>query len=81
VSILPVSIGNTELTYDRFIGFSFFQSNHSLQGMQNAVFSIFMLTSILSSLVQQASRPNVLNSCIADLDSDNAPLHSAKVTL
>ncbi|KAH7382111.1 ABC-transporter [Pyrenochaeta sp. MPI-SDFR-AT-0127] len=36
-----------------FIGFSFFESNNSLQGMQNAVFSIFMLTSILNSLVQQ----------------------------
>ena len=49
--------------------------------MQNAVFSIFMLTSILSSLVQQVSLPNVLKSCIADLDLDNAPLRSAKVAV
>ncbi|KAH7067711.1 ABC-2 type transporter-domain-containing protein [Paraphoma chrysanthemicola] len=38
----------------------FFESNYSLQGMQNAMFSIFMLTSILSSLVQQASLPNIM---------------------
>ncbi|PVH71205.1 putative ABC multidrug transporter, partial [Cadophora sp. DSE1049] len=36
-----------------FIGFSFFKSNTSMQGIQNVTFSIFMLTSILSSLVQQ----------------------------
>ncbi|OBU01245.2 hypothetical protein VE01_00946 [Pseudogymnoascus verrucosus] len=36
-----------------FIGFSFFRSNDSLQGLQNVLFSIFMLTSIMSSLVQQ----------------------------
>jgi ATP-binding cassette, subfamily G (WHITE), member 2, PDR len=43
------------LTRYRFIGFSFFKSNSSLQGMQNVVFSLFMLTSILSSMVQQVS--------------------------
>ena len=36
-----------------FIGFSFFQSNNSQQGLQNTIFSIFMLTSIFSTLVQQ----------------------------
>ncbi|EXJ74638.1 ATPase [Cladophialophora psammophila CBS 110553] len=36
-----------------FIGFSFFQSNSSLQGMQNTIFSVFMLASILNPLVQQ----------------------------
>ncbi|KAH8805199.1 putative ABC multidrug transporter [Xylogone sp. PMI_703] len=35
-----------------FIGFSFFQSNNSLQGTQNIIFSIFMLTAILSSMSQ-----------------------------
>jgi hypothetical protein len=49
--------------------------------MQNAVFSIFMLTSILSSLIQQASQPNKLNCCVAHLEIDNAPLHSAKVAI
>jgi ATP-binding cassette subfamily G (WHITE) protein 2 (PDR) len=43
----------SQLIACRFIGFSFFHSNNSLQGMQNVVFSLFMLTSILSSMVQQ----------------------------
>ncbi|EAW09321.1 putative ABC multidrug transporter [Aspergillus clavatus NRRL 1] len=36
-----------------FIGFSFFNADSSLQGMQNAIFSVFMLCAIFSSLVQQ----------------------------
>lgn len=36
-----------------FIGFSFFKSNNSQQGLQNVIFSVFMLTSIFSTLVQQ----------------------------
>lgn len=36
-----------------FIGFSFFKSDNSQQGLQNAIFSIFMLTSIFATLVQQ----------------------------
>ncbi|KAF2092595.1 hypothetical protein NA57DRAFT_82150 [Rhizodiscina lignyota] len=36
-----------------FIGFSFFNSNHSIQGMQNVIFSVFMVSSIFSTLVQQ----------------------------
>lgn len=36
-----------------FIGFSFFQANSTQQGMQNVVYSLFMLTTIFSTLVQQ----------------------------
>lgn len=36
-----------------FIGFSFFKADTSLQGMQNVIFSVFMLCAIFSSLVQQ----------------------------
>lgn len=36
-----------------FIGFSFFQADGSLAGMQNVIFSVFMLTTIFSTLVQQ----------------------------
>ena len=36
-----------------FIGFSFFLQNTSSTGLQNTLFSIFMLTSIFSTLVQQ----------------------------
>ena len=36
-----------------FIGFSFFNANSSLAGIQNVIFSVFMLTTIFSTLVQQ----------------------------
>lgn len=36
-----------------FIGFSFFQSDDSLQGLQNTIFSNFLILSIFSALVQQ----------------------------
>ncbi|CAO2652844.1 Nn.00g022550.m01.CDS01 [Neocucurbitaria sp. VM-36] len=36
-----------------FIGFSFFQANSTMAGMQTIIFSVFMLTTIFSSLVQQ----------------------------
>jgi ATP-binding cassette subfamily G (WHITE) protein 2 (PDR) len=36
-----------------FIGFSFFKAQNSLQGLQNQMFSIFMLMTIFGNLVQQ----------------------------
>ncbi|OPB40554.1 PDR-type ABC transporter [Trichoderma guizhouense] len=36
-----------------FIGFSFFNANSSLAGMQNVIFSVFMVTTIFSTIVQQ----------------------------
>ncbi|PQE27601.1 ABC transporter Cdr4 protein [Rutstroemia sp. NJR-2017a BBW] len=36
-----------------YIGFSFFQAENSLQGLQNQMFSIFMLMTIFGNLVQQ----------------------------
>jgi ATP-binding cassette subfamily G (WHITE) protein 2 (PDR) len=36
-----------------FIGFSFFRSNSTQQGLQNVLFSVFMIATIFSSLVQQ----------------------------
>ena len=38
-----------------FIGFSFFNSNSSSQGMQDVIFSVFMIVTIFSTLVQQVS--------------------------
>lgn len=38
-----------------FIGFSFYQAKTSLQGMQTIIFSVFMLCTIFTSLVQQVS--------------------------
>ncbi|KJY00318.1 ABC transporter like protein [Zymoseptoria brevis] len=36
-----------------FIGFSFYAADATLQGMQNVIYSLFMLTTIFSTLVQQ----------------------------
>lgn len=36
-----------------FIGFSFFHANSSLQGLQVVIFSVFLLTAIFTTLVQQ----------------------------
>lgn len=36
-----------------FVGFSFFRSNSTQQGLQNVLFSAFMIATIFSSLVQQ----------------------------
>ncbi|KAF2812667.1 ABC drug exporter AbcA [Mytilinidion resinicola] len=36
-----------------FIGFSFFKARNSIQGLQNQMFSIFMLMTIFGNLVQQ----------------------------
>ena len=36
-----------------FIGFSFFQADNSLQGLQDVIFAIFMVSTIFSTLIQQ----------------------------
>lgn len=36
-----------------FIGFSFFDANHTQAGTQNVIFAVFLLTTIFSTLVQQ----------------------------
>jgi ATP-binding cassette, subfamily G (WHITE), member 2, PDR len=38
-----------------FIGFSFFNADSSLAGMQNVIFGVFMVITIFSTLVQQVS--------------------------
>lgn len=40
-----------------FIGFSFFNADSSLAGMQNVIFGVFMVITIFSTLVQQVSLP------------------------
>lgn len=36
-----------------FIGFSFYNANSTLQGMQNVIYALFMVTTIFTTLVQQ----------------------------
>jgi ATP-binding cassette subfamily G (WHITE) protein 2 (PDR) len=44
-----------------FIGFSFYQADSSTQGLQNVIFSAFMVCTIFSSLVQQVCMSSLLN--------------------
>lgn len=39
-----------------FIGFTFYDADGSLAGMQNVIFSVFMVTTIFSTVVQQVRR-------------------------
>lgn len=43
-----------------FIGFSFFRADTSQQGLQNQMFSLFMLMTIFGNLVQQSKSPSCL---------------------
>lgn len=43
-----------------FIGFSFFNANATLAGMQNIIFAVFMVITIFSTLVQQVGRSNII---------------------
>lgn len=45
-----------------FIGFSFYQADSSTQGLQNVIFSAFMVCTIFSSLVQQVCISSSLSS-------------------
>jgi ABC-type multidrug transport system ATPase subunit len=63
-----------------FIGFTFYDANTSLAGMQNVIFSVFMVTTIFSTLVQQVdlSLVNPVLELLLMLPSDSTTLcHSA----
>lgn len=40
-----------------FIGFSFYQTDHSLQGLQNVIFAVFGVCNMLATLAQQVGNP------------------------
>jgi hypothetical protein len=60
-----------------FIGFSAFQSDNSLQGLQNVIFSIFMVITIFSTLVQQVSSPYLPSDETGDLSLTATPDHAS----
>jgi ATP-binding cassette subfamily G (WHITE) protein 2 (PDR) len=60
-----------------FIGFSVFQSDNSLQGLQNIIFSIFMVITIFSTLVQQVSSPCLPSDKTGDLRLTATPDHAS----
>lgn len=66
-----------------FIGFSFYQANSSQQGLQNIILSIFMITTIFTSLVQQVSAHNFSCLTVHDANShtDHAPLRHPTLPL
>jgi hypothetical protein len=57
-----------------FIGFTFYQSNDTQAGMQNVIFSVFMLTTIFSTLVQQVSTSVVVTTSLLTLSPQIQPL-------
>lgn len=60
-----------------FIGFSFYQADSTQAGLQTIIFSVFMLTTIFSSLVQQVR--NCTGDATADIliKLDSTALHHA----
>jgi ATP-binding cassette, subfamily G (WHITE), member 2, PDR len=68
-----------------FIGFSFFQSNSSQQGLQNVLFSVFMIATIFSSMVQQVCRyfssPFIGGSKLTPIASDYASFRNSALPL
>jgi len=40
-----------------FVGFSFYKPDNTFAGMQNVIFSVFMIITVFSTLVQQVSPP------------------------
>lgn len=65
-----------------FIGFSFYQAKTSLQGMQTIIYSVFMLCTIFTSLVQQvreSDTPTILK--IANNFAVDAPLHHPTLSI
>jgi ATP-binding cassette subfamily G (WHITE) protein 2 (PDR) len=64
-----------------FIGFSFYGASNTQAGMQNIIFSVFMLTTIFSSLVQQVSYTVAVAFLGADYSRSNHSLSpSARCT-
>jgi ATP-binding cassette subfamily G (WHITE) protein 2 (PDR) len=60
-----------------FVGFSNFKSDNSLQGLQNIIFSIFMVITIFSTLVQQVSSPCLPSDKTGDLRLTATPDHAS----
>jgi ATP-binding cassette, subfamily G (WHITE), member 2, PDR len=66
-----------------FVGFSFYRQNASSTGLQNSLFSIFMMLTTFSTLVQQVNiNPYRLEICLAHLNyPDHAPLRYSTISL
>ncbi|KAJ9143769.1 ABC transporter CDR4 [Pleurostoma richardsiae] len=62
-----------------FIGFSFFKANHSEQGFQNALFSVFLLCSIFSALVNQIMPKFVVQRALYEVRERPSRVYSWKV--
>lgn len=58
-----------------FIGFSFYKFDNSQQGLQNGIFSVFMLTTIFSSLVQQVRLPTLYSILSTIVTHPSSPTH------
>ena len=64
-----------------FIGFSFFHADSSIQGLQNVIFSVFLLCSIFTPLVQQVCPRLLLLQELKLIWLDYAKVHYTKRSL
>jgi ATP-binding cassette, subfamily G (WHITE), member 2, PDR len=62
-----------------FIGFSFFQSDNTQQGFQNALFSIFLLCTIFNTLVNQIIPKFVMQRSLYEVRERPSRVYSWKV--
>jgi ABC-type multidrug transport system permease subunit len=62
-----------------FIGFSFFKAQNSLQGLQNQMFSVFMLMTIFGNLVQQIMPNFVTQRSLYEVRERPSKVYSWKV--
>ncbi|TAQ84014.1 hypothetical protein B7494_g7660, partial [Chlorociboria aeruginascens] len=64
-----------------FIGFSFFHANSTQQGIQDVIFSIFMITTIFTTLVQQIMPRFILQRDLYEVRERPSKAYSWKVFL
>ncbi|KAK5173259.1 uncharacterized protein LTR77_001940 [Saxophila tyrrhenica] len=64
-----------------FIGFSFYNANTSQQGMQNVLYSMFMITTIFSTIVQQIMPQFVTNRSLYEVRERPSKAYSWKAFL
>jgi ABC-type multidrug transport system ATPase subunit len=63
-----------------FIGFTFFQPKGTQAGMRDVVFSVFMVTTIFTTLVQQVClKPQFTVDVLILTETDSTPIHHATI--
>lgn len=64
-----------------FIGFTFYDADTTEAGMQIVIFSVFMLTTLFTTLVQQVRSLPTHRVCRANIILDSTAIHHSTITL